>query len=392
MKSTLTLVVFTLCLVVPARAQDCDITLTRKSVERVVPWSERGYNVYYSYTAERRIESPSHDILFYSADTLMYAAKNISVNGGYPLCPYCDSSGPQAYDVEGGWYFQSPVTDVSFVFEETVFDSEDRPLGQRPLKVCGENNLNPDYIGRQSGPCDFSVLDLRVIRPGAPGPLVSITGQLRNDGGPIRSDLQYQVLDSLGLYKAGVLYYGSNGEIVKALDVRFRTFAGVLELASGGVISFAPWESSYGFIYAAPYGPVTPEEITGAKLLVYIANPFTNTHYGGAVGMMYRICDKREMPVAAEHAEIPETVALSQNYPNPFNPSTRIDYKLPEGGPVRLTIYDMQGREVTELVGGFRTAGRHTVRFDARALPSGAYVYRLVTPKEIRHAIMTLAK
>ena len=98
------------------------------------------------------------------------------------------------------------------------------------------------------------------------------------------------------------------------------------------------------------------------------------------------------VPTAAQFEELPEAVTLSQNYPNPFNPSTRIDYALPEGGNVRLAVYDMHGREVAELVSGFRTAGRHTVRFDGRALPSGAYVYRLVTPREIRHAVMTLAK
>ena len=68
------------------------------------------------------------------------------------------------------------------------------------------------------------------------------------------------------------------------------------------------------------------------------------------------------VPTAAQFEELPEAVTLSQNYPNPFNPSTRIDYALPEGGNVRLSVYDMHGREVAELVSGFRAAGRRELR------------------------------
>ena len=74
---------------------------------------------------------------------------------------------------------------------------------------------------------------------------------------------------------------------------------------------------------------------------------------------------------------LPETYRLGQNYPNPFNPVTRITYELPESGPVRLVVFDALGREIRVLVDGNRPAGRHTATFDAGALPSGLYFYRI---------------
>ena len=48
------------------------------------------------------------------------------------------------------------------------------------------------------------------------------------------------------------------------------------------------------------------------------------------------------------------------NYPNPFNPSTKINFSLPEAGFVKLTIYDMLGRQVKELVNMQMNPGSYT--------------------------------
>ena len=76
-------------------------------------------------------------------------------------------------------------------------------------------------------------------------------------------------------------------------------------------------------------------------------------------------------------AEIPFDFVLEPNYPNPFNSSTRIRYALPQQAPVRLAVYDLQGRLVEVLVERDQPAGRHEVIFEAGALPSGGYFYRL---------------
>ncbi len=76
-------------------------------------------------------------------------------------------------------------------------------------------------------------------------------------------------------------------------------------------------------------------------------------------------------------SEIPVNFQLSQNYPNPFNPSTVIRYAIPVAGNVRLSVYNIMGEKVAELMNGFQAAGSYEAEFNAATLPSGVYVYRL---------------
>lgn len=69
----------------------------------------------------------------------------------------------------------------------------------------------------------------------------------------------------------------------------------------------------------------------------------------------------------------PAAAVLHQNFPNPFNPTTTIRYDLREHGPVRITVRDVLGREVTVLVDAVQAEGYHAVTFDAANLPSGVY-------------------
>jgi len=73
----------------------------------------------------------------------------------------------------------------------------------------------------------------------------------------------------------------------------------------------------------------------------------------------------------------PTQFHLSQNYPNPFNPGTTIKYELPRSSVVKLSVFDMLGREVAVLVNERKNAGLHEVRFNASGLATGAYFYRL---------------
>ncbi|HTY38393.1 MAG TPA: T9SS type A sorting domain-containing protein [Bacteroidota bacterium] len=79
---------------------------------------------------------------------------------------------------------------------------------------------------------------------------------------------------------------------------------------------------------------------------------------------------------------LPVAFALNQNYPNPFNPSTSVSFQLPVAADVRLSIFDMLGREVETLIEGRQEAGRHAVQWNASNLPSGMYIYRLTATSE----------
>ena len=75
--------------------------------------------------------------------------------------------------------------------------------------------------------------------------------------------------------------------------------------------------------------------------------------------------------------ELPVSYDLHQNYPNPFNPSTTIKYDLPKSSVVRLTVYDMLGREVSMLVNERKEMGVYEVKFDGSRLSSGVYFYQI---------------
>jgi ELWxxDGT repeat protein len=75
--------------------------------------------------------------------------------------------------------------------------------------------------------------------------------------------------------------------------------------------------------------------------------------------------------------EIPGAFALFQNYPNPFNPSTTISYSIAKAGEVKLNVYDIIGNKVASVVNENKPAGSYSVQFNAAALPSGIYFYRL---------------
>jgi len=74
---------------------------------------------------------------------------------------------------------------------------------------------------------------------------------------------------------------------------------------------------------------------------------------------------------------IPDEFGLRQNYPNPFNPATTIEYRVAEDALVRISIYDIQGKFITQLVNSHLSAGFYSVRWDARNQPSGVYLCKM---------------
>ena len=84
---------------------------------------------------------------------------------------------------------------------------------------------------------------------------------------------------------------------------------------------------------------------------------------------------------AENSVEIPLVFNMEQNYPNPFNPTTNITFSLPEASKVTLTIYNIAGKEVAQVVNEHLSAGKHTIKFDGKNLTSGVYLYSLKTEK-----------
>ncbi len=89
---------------------------------------------------------------------------------------------------------------------------------------------------------------------------------------------------------------------------------------------------------------------------------------------------------------IPGSFSLSQNYPNPFNPTTQITFSLPTEAQVRLTIYNIVGQKVAELVNEKLDAGSYRVNWDAKSFTSGVYFYRIEAGKYRMTRKMVLLK
>ncbi len=96
--------------------------------------------------------------------------------------------------------------------------------------------------------------------------------------------------------------------------------------------------------------------------------------------------------VATPPVKIPTSYALDANYPNPFNPTTIISYQLPVAGIVRLTVYDILGKEVAMLVDENKKPGYYQVSFDGSGLASGVYIYRLQAGSFVQTRKLCLVK
>lgn len=81
----------------------------------------------------------------------------------------------------------------------------------------------------------------------------------------------------------------------------------------------------------------------------------------------------------SDNSSVPVKCELKQNYPNPFNPYTEIEFNINKSGNVRLTVYDILGKEIAVLVNEYKNSGTHRTRFNAANLPSGTYFYKMTT-------------
>ncbi|MGB0347764.1 MAG: T9SS type A sorting domain-containing protein, partial [Balneolaceae bacterium] len=88
----------------------------------------------------------------------------------------------------------------------------------------------------------------------------------------------------------------------------------------------------------------------------------------------------------------PENFNLHQNFPNPFNPSTTINFDVNRASDVIISVFDLNGRIILELVNAFYNSGSYSVDFDATNLASGTYIYEMRSPDYVKIKTFTLIK
>ncbi|GAB5519506.1 MAG: hypothetical protein RhofKO_17570 [Rhodothermales bacterium] len=98
------------------------------------------------------------------------------------------------------------------------------------------------------------------------------------------------------------------------------------------------------------------------------------------------------LKIGIADAERPKHAVLIGNYPNPFNPLTTVEYQVNETVHVSLSVWDLAGQRVRELVDEEKTPGTYQVGFEALELPSGTYFVRLQLADGTQYHKMTLTK
>ncbi len=147
-------------------------------------------------------------------------------------------------------------------------------------------------------------------------------------------------------------------------------------------------------LQTAPPFMVTPSRITSlapgatANLIVGVSSQDTG-EFNGQITTNYSGCGP--VPLTVQFLDegdgdksLPGATALLGCMPNPFNPSTDVRYELACDSKVELSVYDVSGRHIADLVSEHQPAGTHVVTWDGRnasgqMAPSGVYYFRLKT-------------
>ncbi len=169
--------------------------------------------------------------------------------------------------------------------------------------------------------------------------------------------------------------------------------------ASSGNVFFVRWDPWVEFFEGAGDRPAGYRSLIGngndntTPFNYYNFTEEANQVYLNEVARM-SVLGKVDEPVAIEGGKgnIPVVYDLRQNYPNPFNPETNITFSLSKAGNTTLKIYNTLGQLITTLVDKDMQAGVYSVSFDAAALSSGVYFYRIESGNYINIKKMTLIK
>jgi hypothetical protein len=189
-----------------------------------------------------------------------------------------------------------------------------------------------------------------------------------------------------------------------------RNFA--VSVVNGKIYAIGGWiRSSYSaFRTVEQYDPVTDTWVTKTNLpevrsclsastvnrKIYAIGGTDKTHPCPARSTVFEYNVESDTATAttvgSNAVGNPSSFKLFQNYPNPFNPTTTITYILPNKGKVKLSVYDMLGREVEVLVHEQQSAGKHKVSFNAAHLAGGIYFYKMQVESENGYRYMDMKK
>lgn len=183
--------------------------------------------------------------------------------------------------------------------------------------------------------------------------------------------------------------------LMGSTDTRFT----LLDLVVEGTVAYGIL-GAYGVVVAEVGDPSSPSVLCEAPTP---SEPLSVAVYEGEVHVSTLEYGLVSMPLhpstsvtAVETPEIPLSSRIAV-YPNPFNPSTTIRFETRRAGPVHLAVYDLAGRQVTQILDGWLDAGTHQKTWNGRdkagrSVASGPYLVRLKTADRVETRKVLLAK
>lgn len=320
----------------------------------------------------------------------------------------------------GSWsgiYFEestielTPIADAGSVFTGWVVNGEDiefvagndtleYTLTDTPLTIAAKFQENDELVVINE--INYNSSDERdtgdwieLYNPGSSE--IDVSGWIYKDS---NEDNEFVIPEGTSIAGEGYLVLSHDLEDFSALWTDTENVIGGVEFGlSGNTDQVRIYNASTQLIDIVTYDdeapwPVEPDG-TGATLALQIDaedNSLAENWYAdtrvGTPGLSNDIL----IDGIEELETAPIDFVLNQNYPNPFNPTTNISFSLPKAVQVELTIFNVLGQQVQNLVSDNLGAGAHTYTFDASRLTSGVYFYRIVAGTNTATQKMLLLK
>lgn len=210
----------------------------------------------------------------------------------------------------------------------------------------------------------------------------------QSPNGTIKQVCNIQEVISLACNSTGVLFAGTYGRGIFRSTDQGKTWINmdnnspalyIFSLLVDKADNIYASTYNYGVIYSSNDGANWDQLISGLDAIECYSlaiSPKGRLYVGTNRGLFRSV---KEISLPDKPLPRYSTPFLSQNYPNPFNSLSKIDFYLPEQSEVRITVYDLLGREIKVLTNSLFIAGWHSVLCNSEGLNSGIYIYRMQT-------------
>lgn len=311
------------------------------------------------------------DSLFTSQETVGFEGDLANENLFYSISPYPPLT-QRLIRTEGARVFAA----LSDLIDLSALDGFGLPV---------DFDADVDLVNLNVAPGSSVVLASETLRIELPEEIVDLidlpAGITLRDSVDIAISLNYERLqprdfdNSLGVFSA------EGGKLALNLDVTLTIvvpFFGPQPITIPILESFGPefyMAEGFGLVYEE-LPPTSVAIVLSFPPLVDVNQPIADIN-----GSIYEKQSLTEVPGTSipvqESEEIAGLISLQPNYPNPFNPTTNLVFRLGESAQVLIEVFDLQGRRVAVAASASFSSGAHHVPFDASALASGVYSYRV---------------